>query len=75
VQIFGPSKSLERKNYPPECTGQKVRAGNNPNTQSRSAKNKSFAINTVCSRRQFRRIFEHALRKRGVTGENAAPTS
>ena len=47
VPLFGPSKSLERKNYPPGCTGRKGPAASNPITQSRSVKNKSSVTNTV----------------------------
>ena len=48
---------------------QKARAASNRITQSRSAKNRSYVTNMVCWSSQFRRIFQSALRKRGVTGE------
>src|SRR5204863_8869600 len=66
--IFGPSKYLERKNYPPGVHGPKSRR-----------KNTDYALGLIekqelryyygLQERQFRGIYERALRKRGVTGE------
>ena len=57
VPLFGPAKALERKNYPPGMHGPK----------GSRRKQSDYAIALL--ERQFRRIFENALRKRGVTGE------
>ena len=46
-----------------------VPGANNQSMRLRSAKNRSCAISMGFLERQFRRIFESALRKRGVTGE------
>ena len=69
VPLFGPSKSLERKNYPPGMHGPKGRAGSNPTTRLPWEKNRNCVYQYGLLERQFRRIFQSALRKRGVTGE------
>ena len=69
VPIFGPSKSLERKNYPPGMHGPKVPGANNPSMPLRSGKNRSCVINMGCWNANSGASFENALRKRGVTGE------
>ena len=66
--IFGPSKYLERKNYGPGVHGPKSRR-----------KHTDFALGLIekqklryyygLQERQFRGIYERALRRRGVTGE------
>lgn len=66
--IFGSSKYLERRNYPPGVHGPKSRR-----------KLTDFAIGLMekqklryyygLMERQFRRVYEMALKRRGVTGE------
>jgi len=68
VPIFGNSKYLERRNYPPGVHGPKSRR-----------KNSDYAIGLIekqklryfygLQERQFRNVYERALRMRGVTGE------
>lgn len=67
--IFGPSKSLERKPYPPGQHGRNRRS--KESEYSIQLKEKQKAKHTYgLLERQFRNIFEKASRKRGVTGEN-----
>src|SRR6267142_2318812 len=69
VPLFGPSKALERKNYPPGIHG--------PRGSRRKQSDYAVALGEKQKLRyqygllepQFRRIFQSALRKRGVTGE------
>jgi len=68
VPLFGPSKALERKNYPPGMHGPEVSGANNPIMQLRSAKKQKLRYQYGLLEKQFRRIFQSALRKRGVTG-------
>lgn len=67
--IFGPSKYLERRNYPPGVHGPK----------SSRRKVSEYALGLIekqklryyygLMERQFRGVYKRALRKRGVTGE------
>ena len=67
--IFGPSKALERKNYPPGQHGQDRRP--RESEYSVQLKEKQKAKHTYgLLERQFRNVFEKASRKKGVTGEN-----
>ncbi len=81
-RFSGHRNRLSEKIIRPACTGREVRDGNNPITPLRSVKNRNCATSTGCwsdnsggcyqyglLERQFRRIFQNALRKRGVTGE------
>ncbi|MGC9036423.1 MAG: 30S ribosomal protein S4, partial [Verrucomicrobiia bacterium] len=68
VAIYGGSKYLERRNYPPGVHGPRARR-----------KLTDFAIGLMekqklryyygLMERQFRHVYERALKKRGVTGE------
>ena len=68
IPIFGPSKYLERRPYFPGVHGPKSRR-----------KNSEYAIGLIEKQklryyyglleRQFRRVYEEATRRRGVTGE------
>ena len=69
VQIFGPSKSLERKNYPPGMHGPKGSRRKQSEYAIALGEKQKLRYQYGLLERQFRRIFEHALRKRGVTGE------
>ena len=67
--IFGPSKSLERKPYPPGQHGNQRRR--KESEYSVQLKEKQKAKHTYgLLETQFRNLFEKAARKKGVTGEN-----
>lgn len=68
AQLFGPSKYFERKNYPPGMHGPKVRRKHSEYGLALSEKQKLRYMYGLYER-QFRHIFNKALRKRGVTGE------
>src|ERR1051326_4869163 len=67
VPIFGSSKSLERKNYPPGMHGPK--GSRRKQSDYAIAEKQKLRYQYGLLERQFRRIFQSALRKRGVTGE------
>lgn len=68
--IFGPSKVLERKAYPPGQHGQSRRR-NKESEYSLQLKEKQKAKHTYgVLERQFRNLFEKAASKKGITGEN-----
>src|SRR5260370_22339964 len=69
VQIFGPSKSLERKNYPPGMHGPKGSRRKQSDYAIALGEKQKLRYQYGLLERQFRRIFQTALRKRGVTGE------
>jgi small subunit ribosomal protein S4 len=66
--IFGPSKYLERRNYPPGVHGPKSRRKNTDYALGLIEKQK-FRYYYGLMERQFRGVYEQALRRRGVTGE------
>jgi len=66
--IFGPSKYLERRNYGPGVHGPKSRRKNTDYALGLIEKQK-FRYYYGLMERQFRGVYERALRKRGVTGE------
>lgn len=67
--VFGPSKALERKAYPPGQHGQNRRSRDSE--YAVQLKEKQKARHTYgLQERQFRNLFEKASRKKGVTGEN-----
>jgi small subunit ribosomal protein S4 len=66
--LFGPSKYLERKNYAPGMHGPKQRRKLSDYAIALAEKQK-LRYQYGLLERQFRRIFEQALRTRGVTGE------
>ena len=67
--IFGPSKSLERKPYPPGQHGRSRRRRESEYAQQLKEKQKAKYTYGVLER-QFRNLFEKAASKKGVTGEN-----
>jgi small subunit ribosomal protein S4 len=67
--IFGPSKSLERKPYPPGQHGNSRRRKESEYSVQLKEKQKAKYTYGVLER-QFRNLFEKASRKKGVTGEN-----
>ncbi len=66
--IFGPSKYLERRSYPPGVHGPKSRRKLTEYGAGLVEKQK-FRYYYGLLERQFRGVYERALRKRGVTGE------
>src|SRR6266581_527145 len=69
VPIFGPSKSLERKNYPPGMHGPRGSRRKQSEYAIALGEKQKLRYQYGLLERQFRRIFEKALQKRGVTGE------
>src|SRR3982075_960940 len=69
VALFGPSKALERKNYPPGMHGPKGSRRKQSEYAIALGEKQKLRYQYGLLERQFRRIFENALRKRGVTGE------
>ena len=68
VALFGPSKALERKNYGPGMHGPKARRKHTPYGLGLIEKQK-LRYYYGLQERQFRGVYERALRQRGVTGE------
>src|ERR1700721_4033576 len=69
VPIFGPAKAMERKNYPPGMHGPKGSRRKQSDYATALAEKQKLRHMYGLMERQFRRYFESALRKRGVTGE------
>src|SRR5881397_2997590 len=69
VPIFGSSKSLERKNYPPGMHGPRGSRRKQSEYAIALGEKQKLRYQYGLLERQFRRIFEKALQKRGVTGE------
>ncbi len=68
VPLFGPHKALERRNYPPGMHGDKGRRKQSEYAIALGEKQK-LRIMYGLLERQFRRYYEIALRRRGITGE------
>ncbi|MCX7915574.1 MAG: 30S ribosomal protein S4 [Verrucomicrobiae bacterium] len=68
VPLFGPSKYLERRNYPPGVHGPKSRRKLSDYALGLAEKQK-LRFQYGLMERQFRRMYEMALKQRGVTGE------
>ena len=68
IPIFGPSKYLERRNYPPGVHGPKSRRKTTDYGLGLLEKQKLRYYYGLMER-QFRGVYEKALRRRGVTGE------
>lgn len=69
VALFGPSKALERKNYPPGIHGPKGSRRKQSEYAIALGEKQKLRYQYGLLERQFRRYFETALRRRGVTGE------
>ena len=67
--IFGPSKSLERKPFPPGQHGRGRRRRESEYAVQLKEKQKAKYTYGLLER-QFRNLFEKAASKKGVTGEN-----
>lgn len=68
LPIFGPTKYLERRAYPPGTHGPKARRKFSEYALGLIEKQKLRYYYGLLER-QFRRVYERALRSRGVTGE------
>jgi small subunit ribosomal protein S4 len=68
VPLFGPHKALERRNFPPGMHGEKGRRKQSEYAIALGEKQK-LRIMYGLLERQFRRYYETALTRRGVTGE------
>lgn len=69
VPIFGNTKSLERKNYPPGMHGPKGSRRKQSDYSVALAEKQKLRYQYGILERQFRRFFEMAKKTRGVTGE------
>jgi small subunit ribosomal protein S4 len=69
VPIFGPSKALERKNYGPGMHGPKGSRRKQSEYALALAEKQKLRYQYGLLERQFRRYFQTALTRRGVTGE------
>ena len=67
--IFGPSKALERKPYPPGQHGRRRRRRESEYAVQLKEKQKAKYTYGLLER-QFKNLFDKASRKTGVTGEN-----
>jgi small subunit ribosomal protein S4 len=69
VSLFGPSKALERRNFPPGQHG--VRAGRKKKSEYAVAlgEKQKLRFQYGVLEKQFRGYYEEAARRRGVTGE------
>jgi small subunit ribosomal protein S4 len=67
--IFGPSKALERKPYPPGQHGRGRRRRESEYAVQLKEKQKAKYTYGLLEK-QFKNLFDKASRKRGVTGEN-----
>jgi len=68
VALFGPSKSLERRNFPPGQHG--IRAGRKKKSEYSVAlgEKQKLRFQYGVLESQFRKYYEEAARRRGVTG-------
>src|SRR3954453_22487821 len=69
VPLFGSSKALERKNYPPGQHGPRGSRRKQSDYAIALGEKQKLRYQYGLLERQFRRVFQSALRKRGVTGE------
>lgn len=69
IPLFGPSKALERKNYPPGIHGQKGARRKQSEYAVALGEKQKLKYQYGVLERQFRRYFEIALTRRGITGE------
>lgn len=69
VALFGPSKALERRNYPPGPHG--VRAGRRKKSEYAVAlgEKQKLKLSYGVLEKQFRGYYIEAARRRGITGE------
>lgn len=68
--IFGPDKSLQRKNYPPGQHGPSKRNNKKSEYAIQLMEKQKAKYTYGVLERQFRKVFELAARKKGRTGDN-----
>src|SRR3954471_25098624 len=68
VPLFGPTKALEHKNYPPCMHGPKGSRRKQSEYSVALAEKQKLRYQYGLLERQFRRYFEIAAKTRGVTG-------
>ncbi|MBR9860132.1 30S ribosomal protein S4 [bacterium] len=68
--IFGPSKALEKKNYPPGMHGNSRRRGKKSEYAIQLAEKQKAKYTYGVLEKQFALTFDKAARKKGITGEN-----
>ncbi|MDG1756487.1 MAG: 30S ribosomal protein S4 [Bacteroidia bacterium] len=68
--IFGPSKALEKKNYPPGQHGNSRRRGKKSEYAIQLAEKQKAKYTYGILEKQFALTFDRAARKKGITGEN-----
>lgn len=66
--LFGPSKALQKKNYPPGQHGRRRRRRKSAYALQLMEKGKAKYIYGLLER-QFANVFRNAARKKGITGE------
>lgn len=69
VALFGPTKALEHKNYPPGMHGPKGSRRKQSDYAQALAEKQKLRFQYGVLEKQFRRYFQTALTKRGVTGQ------
>lgn len=69
IPIFGPSKYLERRNYPPGVHGPKGSRRKTTEYGLGLLEKQKLRYYYGLMEKQFRNVYEKALRRRGVTGE------
>ena len=68
--IFGPDKSFEKKNYPPGQHGVSKKRNKQSEYAVQLMEKQKVKYMYGILERQFAKIFDRALRKQGITGEN-----
>jgi small subunit ribosomal protein S4 len=68
--IFGPDKTLEKKNYPPGMHGNSRRRGKQSEYAIQLIEKQKAKYTYGVLERQFAKTFGIAAKKRGITGEN-----
>ncbi|MBI1316672.1 30S ribosomal protein S4 [bacterium] len=68
--IFGPDRTLDKRNYPPGQHGQARKRGKKSEYAIQLAEKQKAKYTYGILERQFRNMFERASRHKGITGEN-----
>jgi len=72
--IFGPDKTVEKKNYPPGMHGNSRRRGKQSEYAIQLIEKQKAKYTYGLLERQFAKTFKLAAKKRGITGENLLKT-
>jgi small subunit ribosomal protein S4 len=68
--IYGPDKNYEKRNYPPGQHGQSKKRGKQSEYAVQLMEKQKVKYTYGILERQFAKIFDKAVRKEGITGEN-----